>query len=211
MTSDLSDMSNAPRTATLQHCAASRPNRRLRAITTAAMCLASWATHAQPSELESDARFKATIDEVRQKIWPAQQSSRPTRGEKSMQDLLTRLARLDNIDQLCDQGLGSAQLCATRSAQVAGELGTVSYATAYQALNLRQFPSGLGAVISAALRHPDALRQSKTKANLEVADLRAYTGTLRTQKPDARLFLRNAMNQLPSTAMAEGKLRFQIE
>ena len=79
----------------------------------------------------------------------------------------------------------------------------------FQGLNLRQFLNGLGTVIGAALRQPAALSQIKTKASLTVTDLWAYTGTLRAQKPDARWFLRNIMNQLPIKAMETNQLAFQ--
>ena len=181
----------------------------LRALAAAALCLATWAAQAQPSELDSDAGFKATIDAVRQKIWPARPGNRPVRGEKSLQNLLTRLARVDNIDQLCDQGLGSARLCASRSAQVEGDDGTGASTSMFQGLNLRQFPNGLGTVIGAALRQPSALGQSTTKANLVVSDLRAYTGTLRAQKPDARQFLRIAMMQWPGSDISRQLLEFK--
>ena len=177
-----------------------------RALVAAILCLASCVAPAQTNDLASDARFKASIDAVRQQLLPARHSANAPRGEPTLGALLARLERVENIDQLCQQGLGSQHLCSTRIAQIDAGLGASIGNPLLHALDLSPLHKGLGASVSAALRQPQNLSQAKTKANLTLTDLRPYTGQAGPSKPNPRWSLRGLLGQLPAMAVS-GELR----
>lgn len=158
---------------------------------------------AQTNELESDLRLKVSIDAVRKKLLNEENSTSIVIGEKSFQALIGRLTNLDNLDQLCDQGLGSERLCRIRSAEVDPKLLGTMGNPQYQSLDLVQFRKGMGRAISNALSKPENLSQSKTKASLIIPDLQAYTEQVGVQKPSIRVYLRSFLNMLPAMAMAD--------
>ncbi|ARV18596.1 hypothetical protein AEP_01652 [Curvibacter sp. AEP1-3] len=160
-----------------------------------ALCFATASSWSQPSTAKANAEFRESIAQVRARMGLVGPGKFAPVGKDSLPELLDSLEQMDNLEQVCTQGLGNVHLCTVRSATLAGtQLG----AGIPGVLDLDRLDRGFGAAIRSARSHRIKLTQTQTKAQLQVDDWNRHWVSRTPPAPGLVSWVEGLLGQLPS-------------